>query len=235
MKSLYFDIEISDVFELKPGEDLMKYAPFHISVAATLDSDGNRRLWHSCDEHGRPSLNMDQAKAQELLDHLQARHAEGWALFSWNGLKFDLRWIGHNAGNMELAARIALAHYDPFFQFFNQRGFVIALEAAAQGLGIRQKKLMEAKDAPRHWRAGNHQLVMDYVLGDCEITRQVLESITREGGLRWVTKQGRVSWEPMKKFKTVAEVLRDPEPDQSWMTGSPLKRSQFIEWLPGRL
>ncbi len=33
---------------------------------------------------------------------------------------------------MELAAGIALAHYDPFFQFFNKRGFVVALEAAAQ-------------------------------------------------------------------------------------------------------
>jgi hypothetical protein len=36
----------------------------------------------------------------------------------------------------------------------------------------------------------------------------------------------------MPRFKTVAEVLRDPEPDQSWMKGTGLKRSKFTEWLP---
>ena len=35
MKLLSFDIEISDVFELGPYEDMETYAPFHISVAAT--------------------------------------------------------------------------------------------------------------------------------------------------------------------------------------------------------
>lgn len=35
MKLLSFDIEISDVFELGKHEDMEKYAPFHISVAAT--------------------------------------------------------------------------------------------------------------------------------------------------------------------------------------------------------
>ncbi len=35
MNLLSFDIEISDVFELGKREDMGKYAPFHISVAAT--------------------------------------------------------------------------------------------------------------------------------------------------------------------------------------------------------
>ncbi len=234
MKFLTFDIEISDDFELQPGEDLEKYAPFHIAIAATLDSDGNRQLWYSTDEHGAPRVDMDRAKALELLEHLRARQAEGWMLFAWNGLKFDLRWIGHNAGDLEAAARIALAHYDPMFQFFNQRGFLLSLAAAAQGLGIRQKKLMDAAEAPRAWRAGQHQRVMDYVVGDCEITRQVVECIARERALRWVTRQGKLNSEPMPKFKTVAEVLREPEPDQSWMN-RPIKRRQFTAWLPAEL
>jgi hypothetical protein len=29
------------------------------------------------------------------------------------------------------------------------------------------KKLMDGADAPKQWRAGNHQEVMDYCLGDC--------------------------------------------------------------------
>ena len=40
MKLLSFDIEISDIFELKKNEDIEKYAPFHISVAATAVHDG---------------------------------------------------------------------------------------------------------------------------------------------------------------------------------------------------
>ena len=235
MKFLSLDIEISDVFELKPGEDLEQHAPFHIAVAATVDSEGERRLWYSSDERGAPAVNMDPAKARELLEDLQARQAAGWMLFTWNGLKFDLRWIGHNAGNLELAARIALAHYDPLLQFFNQRGFPVSLAAVAAGMGIPQKKLMQAAEAPREWCAGNHQRVMDYVLGDCEITSQLVQRIAREGAIRWVNKQGLVNREPIKRFKTVAEVLCEPEPDQSWRTSRPLRRAQFSGWLPAHL
>ncbi|MBM3744402.1 MAG: hypothetical protein FJW34_01220 [Acidobacteria bacterium] len=232
MKLLCLDIEIADVFDLKPGEDLEAYAPFRIAVAATLDSEGGRQWWYSSDAHGAPAASMDPLKARELLEHLQARQAENWMLFAWNGLKFDLRWIGHNAGDLELAGRIALAHYDPMFQFFNQRGFTVSLAAAAEGLGIRQTKLMPAAEAPREWQAGRHQRVMDYVLGDCEMTSQIVQTIAREGEIRWMTKQGKLNREQMRKLKTVAEVLRDPEPDQSWMTGRRLKRTQFTGWLP---
>lgn len=232
VKFLSLDTEISDVFELKPGEDLLKYAPFHIAVAATVDCAGNQRLWHSADERGTPCTSMERGKAQELLEHLQAIQAQGWMLFAWNGLGFDLRWIGHSAGNMELAARIALAHYDPMFQFYNQRGFTVSLAAVSQAMGVQQKKLMNPADAPRAWRAGNYQLVKDYVIGDCEITNQIVESIARQSGIRWVTREGKVKSEPMRRFKTVAEVLREPEPDQSWMKNRGLPRRRFTGWLP---
>ena len=35
MKIVGFDIEISNVFDLRPGEDIDKYAPFDVAVAAT--------------------------------------------------------------------------------------------------------------------------------------------------------------------------------------------------------
>lgn len=50
MKLLGFDIEISDIFELKPHEDINKYAPFHISVASTAIDRGEERLWYSTDK-----------------------------------------------------------------------------------------------------------------------------------------------------------------------------------------
>jgi len=57
LKILSFDIEISDVFELKYGEDLNKYAPFHISVASTAIYEGEERLWYSVDNCNNPLLN----------------------------------------------------------------------------------------------------------------------------------------------------------------------------------
>ena len=66
MKLLSFDIEISDVFELRKYEDMDKYAPFHISVAATAIHSGEERIWYS-EEEGRPALNMTQFKAYVAL------------------------------------------------------------------------------------------------------------------------------------------------------------------------
>ncbi len=234
-RRLSFDIEIADEFELKPGEDLAKYAPFHISVAATVESGGSTRLWHSTQPGGAPAVEMTAADARELLAFLSDAQQEGWQLFAWNGLSFDLRWIGYNAGDMRAAAKVALGLYDPMFQFFNQRGFPVGLASVGQAMGIQQTKLMNAADAPREWRKGNYQRVMDYVVGDCQITNQIIEAIAQRGAVMWRTKAGSMNSEPMRRFKTVAEVLRDPEPDQSWMKGRGMGRHHFIEWIPGDL
>lgn len=235
MEYLSFDIEISDEFDVQPGEDLAQYGPFHISVAATVESGGNSRLWYSAGDGGVPARSMDRGKARELLAFLAQTQKKGWKLFAWNGLNFDLRWIGYNAGDVETAAGVALGLYDPMFQFFNRRGFPVGLAAVAEAMGVRQVKLMDSADAPREWNKGNHQRVMDYVVGDCQITNQVVDAIARRGSLSWRTRKGTVSSEPMPRFKTVAEVLREPEPDQSWMVGGGLRRGKFTEWLPAHL
>jgi hypothetical protein len=232
VKYLSFDIEIADEFELKPGEDLLDHAPFHLSVAAAVDSEGQSRLWYSVGADGRPIPQMESSKARELLAFLLEMQQADVRLFAWNGLSFDLRWIGHNAEDMETAGRVALALYDPMFQFFNQRGFPVGLAAVGDAMGVRQTKLMDSADAPREWRKGNYQKVMDYVVGDCQITNQIVKAIASRGCLLWRTKGGTISSEPMPRFKTVAEVLREPEPDQSWMKGGGLKRARFTEWLP---
>jgi hypothetical protein len=214
MNYLSFDIEISDEFDVQSGEDLAQYGPFHISVAATVESGGNSRLWYSAGDGGVPARSMDQDKARELLAYLVQMQKEGWKLLpGWPG--FDLRWIGYNAGDMETAAGLALGLYDPMFQFFNRRGFPVGLAAVAEAMGVRQVKLMDSADAPREWNKGNHQRVMDYVVGDCQITNQVVDAIARRKSVLWRTRKGTVSSEPMPKFKTSPGVAR-PEPDQSW-------------------
>ena len=210
------------------NEDMEKYAPFHISVAATVVQGGEERLWYS--EMGdKPALNLSQEKAHELLEYLEAMQEQDYRICAWNGLGFDLKWIGHQADDMALAARIALKSYDPMFQFFSQAGFPVGLAKVAEAMGIEQEKLMDAAEAPIQWRAGNYQQVMDYVLGDCQMTNQIAQAIEEEQYVRWVTKRGTVSARSMPKLKTVEEVIQEPEPDQSWMD-APIPKLKFYEW-----
>ena len=230
MKLLSFDIEISDVFELGKYEDIEKYAPFHISVAATAIHDGEERIWYSEDADGSPALSLTQQRAHELLEYLDEMQQAGFMVCAWNGLNFDLKWIGHQAEDMALAARIALKSYDPMFQFFNQAGFPVGLAKVAQAMGISQEKLMDGADAPKQWRAGKCQEVMDYCLGDCQMTNLIILAIQKARKIEWVTARGQVRSKPMPRFKTVEEVIQDPEPDQSWMD-TPMPRLKFHQWV----
>ena len=230
MKILSFDIEISDVFELAKNEDIEKYAPFHISVAATAIHNGEERLWYSEDTDGLPALNLTQQRAHELLEYLEEKQNDGFMLCAWNGLGFDLKWIGHQADDMKLAAQVALKSYDPMFQFFNQKGFPVGLANVASGMGIAQEKLMDGADAPKEWRGGNYERVMEYVLGDCQMTNLIVRAIQEAREVRWLTTKGSISSEPMERLKSVEEVISDPEPDQSWMD-KPLPKSKFSAWL----
>jgi len=229
MNLLSFDIEISDVFELGKHEDMEKYAPFHISVGATAIHNGEERVWFS-KEKGKPALNLTQERAHDLLEYLDKMQQEGYMVCAWNGLSFDLKWLGHQARDMMLAARIAMKSYDPMFQFFNQAGFPVGLGKVAEGMDIPKEKLMDGADAPKQWRAGNHQEVMDYCLGDCQMTNLIVHCIQETRQVRWVTAKGHISSKPMARLKSVEEVIQDPEPDQSWMD-KPMPKTKFYEWV----
>ena len=141
-----------------------------------------------------------------------------------------LKWLGHQAGDMALAARVALKSYDPMFQFFNLAGFPVGLAKVAQAMGIPQEKLMDGADAPKEWRAGNCRKVMDYCLGDCQMTNLIILAIQKARQIQWVTGKGHISSKPMPRLKPVEEVIQDPEPDQSWM-GTPMPKVKFYNWV----
>jgi len=226
-----FDIEISNIFELKPGEDLDQYGPFDISCAAAADDHDEVIHWTSLAPNGSYADHLDPATAHEMLAWLREEQLSGSRLFAWNGLSFDLRWIGVAAEDVDLAAEVALDLYDPMFQFFCQRGFPVGLAKVAAGLGVEETKLMNGADAPKQWADGNHELVLDYVAGDCRITEAVVARIEETGGVTWRTSRGTLSTEPMPKLKQIRELLDAPEPDTSWMD-APLPRSKFTSWLP---
>ena len=101
------------------------------------------------DEEGRPAMGFTQQRAHEFLEYLDEMQQKEFMVCAWNGLSFDLKWLGHQAGDMALAARVALKSYDPMFQFFNLAGFPIGLAKVAQAMGIPQEKLMDGADAPK--------------------------------------------------------------------------------------
>jgi hypothetical protein len=229
---LSFDIEIANVFTLAPGEDLERYAPFDISVAAAATHGGSVRHWHARDASGRPTGVLDAPTARAVLEYLREEQRQGTRVCAWNGLSFDLRWLGHVAQDLQLASDVALELYDPMFQFATQRGFPIGLAAVAEGMGIAQKKLMSAVRAPIEWQAGNTQLVLDYVAGDCTLTNQVVAAIETAGMVKWRTKRGTLSSEPLARLRQVKDVMRDPPPDQSWMS-EPKPVTSYWSWMKG--
>jgi len=230
---LSYDIEISDLFEVAEGEDWSKFAPFHISVAATAEhaEDGEELHWHGVKEDGTPTTSLDAAEAKRLLLYLREKQKAGVKVCAWNGLSFDLRWIGWNAGDFALAREVALASYDPMFQFFCIKGFPVSLASVGKGFGIEQKKLMTGDKAPLEWANGNFDLVKAYVLGDCQITNQVVAEIERRHCVSWITKKGKPQSVAMPRLKTVAECIAEPFfADQSWMD-EPMRKEGFYEWF----
>jgi len=230
MKLLAFDIEISNVFNLRPGEDIQKYAPFDVAVAATQIAGGEDRLWFSAGPDGKPLVNLDRPRAQELLAYLEEKQRAGYAICAWNGLSFDLQWIARAADDFSTASRIALLMYDPLFQFFKLKGFPVSLAAVGSGLRVRTSKSMDAADAPREWRAGNHQRVCDYVLGDVRMTNEIVSAIVRKRKIAWITQRGKCSSVHIPSLRTVEDCLQDPMPDQGWMD-SPIPQEKFTAWL----
>lgn len=230
MRFLSFDIEISNVFDLRPGEDIDKYAPFDVAVAATQIDGEDTRLWYTAGPGGTPLINMDSARAGELLGYLEQMQREGCAICAWNGLSFDLQWIARAAGDAATASRVARAMYDPMFQFFKLKGFPVGLEAVAKGFGMTARKSMASEDAPRNWRAGHFGRVFEYVAGDVRMTGEIVQHIVKRKQIAWVTQRGQRKTVPLPKLRTVEDCLRDPMPDQSWMT-RPMRQEKFVEWL----
>ncbi len=230
-----FDIEIADVFELGPDEDLDARGPFRISVAATFDSStGASRVWHAVTPGGAPGGELSAAMARDVLEHLRTSQRAGQRIVAWNGLSFDLKWMGHAARDLALASEVAEGLVDPMFQVFCLKGYPIGLAAVAEGMGIGVTKLMDGKDAPIEWQRGNCQRVLEYVVEDCRITTLVASAIESKRSVRWRTRKGSMSDLPIPKLLTVAEARELPDPDTSWMD-KPMPREKFTRWLkPGR-
>ncbi len=231
-KYLAFDIETAANV---PGPEFnwREHRPLGITCAAALPGDQEEPIiWHGESRDGTPAPQMSQTEARGMVDQLRGMVQDGYTLLTWNGLGFDFDVLAEEADASEVCIDLALEHVDMMFHIFCDRGFPVALDKAAQALGIPGKPPgMSGLLAPQLWAEGKFQEVIDYVAQDVRIALQVAELCEQRGSFTWMTRRGTTGLMPLGKgWLTVSQALELPEPDTTWMS-DPLPRSNFTEWL----
>jgi hypothetical protein len=168
-----------------------------------------------------------------LLDYLCKMAADGFTILTWNGLGFDFDVLAEETAAAVLCRDCALSHVDMMFHIVCTLGYPVALDKAAQGMGLPGKPAgMSGVKAPAIWAQGRHKEVLDYVAQDVRMAMQIAEAADKRCKFEWITRKGTKSQMPLPRgWLTVRDALTLPEPDTSWMS-NPMKRRDFIAWLP---
>lgn len=229
---LAFDIETAkDV----PGDDFnwRPHRPLGISCAATLASDsGQLVLWYGKTRDGLPAKRMSPEDAQGLVQHLSKMAEDGYRILTWNGLGFDFDILAEESAAAASCKESALGHVDMMFHVVCSLGYPVALDKAAQGMGLPGKPTgMTGFKAPKLWAEGRCKEVLDYVAQDVRTAVKIAQAGEQRRRFEWITRKGTKSTLPLTNgWLTVREALRLPEPDTSWMS-NPLSRRDFTAWL----
>ena len=229
---LAFDIETAKAI---PGDVARwrEHRPLGIACAATLASDAEQpQLWFSKTRDDKPAKEMTAQDAQALVEHLCAMAAKGYRIVTWNGLGFDFDILAEESRTAALCRDCVLNHVDMMFHVFCSLGYPVALDKAAQGMGVPGKQVgMTGADAPRLWAQGQHKQVLDYVGQDVRTTLQIAQAGDRCRQFAWITQKGSRKTLPLASgWLTVRKALLLPEPDTSWMSNR-IPRQSFVGWL----
>jgi len=230
-KYLAFDLETARV--IPEGEqDWSKYRPLGISCASGLTSDGEINLWYGKTPEGNYAPQMSNEEAQTLVNYLNSASDNGYKILTWNGLGFDFDILAQESNMLSVCSNLALEHIDMMFHVFCLKGFPLALDKAAKGMGLKGKPFgMSGEMAPRMWKDGQFQEVLEYAQQDVRTTLDLAELVDRQHELRWLSNRGK----PQRlmipsKWLTAQEALQLPLPDTTWMS-DPWPRSKFTKWL----
>jgi hypothetical protein len=228
---LAFDIETAKLLPERVP-DLLSHRPLGIACAAAVDVDRQREtLWHGRDSGGF-AAQMAREEAQDLVHDLVRFVEDGYTLLTWNGLGFDFNVLAEESGLQSECEHLALAHVDMMFHVLCSRGFPLALDKVAQGMGLPGKPLgMSGSKAPALWASGHQRSVLDYVLGDCRATIAIAHAAEERRGIEWITmKGGRATMALPQGWLSVDQAMALPLPDTSWMQ-TPLSRESFTSWI----
>jgi len=226
-KLLAFDIEIFN--EIPEGtNDWKALMPLGISCAATLLSDEPKPvLWHAADK--RRPMNADEL--DELVGYMSYVVKQGYTVVTHNGTSFDWHVLAMESNMPASCVDLAMNSIDTMFHFFAIKGFPIGLDSVAKGCGLSGKtEGVDGAKAPQMWQSGEYDKVLEYVGQDVVTTLQVAQTVERQHGFTWTAKSGRQNSIRIPEWLTVAEALKLPEPNTSWMN-DPWHRSKFTDWM----
>jgi hypothetical protein len=225
-----FDIEIARVIP-EGVEDWRSLHPLGISCAATLTVEGNLTHWYGGQHEKHPGDRMNRTEVGELVSYLQTQVSAGYTILTWNGLSFDFDILAEESGLLDVCTMLANDHADMMFHLFCLKGYPLALDTAARGMGLPGKTPGMTGDlAPRYWQEGKRQEVLDYVAQDVRTTLDLAIKTEKLGQLNWISKTGKPQFVKLSEgWYKVKDALRLPEPDVTWMK-NPMKRSGFTKW-----
>lgn len=232
LQFLAFDIETGKIIP-EPASNWQSHRPLGITcIASQAVGDEKPRVWFSQDAKGHPASQMTREDIAAFVRHLGEAVQDGFMPLSWNGLAFDLDILAEESGLVTECKKLALGHVDMMFHVFCDRGYPVALDCAASGLGLPGKMAgVDGSLAPSLWAKGQYDTVLEYVSQDVRTTQAVAQESERRKRFLWRTKKGSVSSMPLPNgWLSVEDAQRLPLPDTSWMD-APIPRSTFTAWL----
>jgi hypothetical protein len=228
---LAFDLEIAKILP-EDVQDWSYYRPFGISCAATLPDDGRVTLWYGKGETIEFAPQMSIAETQAMVEYLKSAVDSGYQILTWNGLGFDFDVLAEESGMLSDCRELALDHTDMMFHFFCVKGYALGLDKAAKGMGLKGKPFgVSGEMAPRMWRDGQFQEVLDYVNQDVHTTLDLAKVTEIHDQLKWSSNRGKPQYVSLPSgWLPVREAQKFPSPDTSWMS-NPWPRTKFTGWL----
>lgn len=238
MKLLSYDIEIYNDFPEDGEADLHTIIP---SVAAVCSTEDDVQFYFDL-PNDADEAPMSVETARTLVDDMYEQWKQGYTLFTRNGTKFDFKLLGYFSGLEHKCAELALNAVDGMLLVTFRKGYYLGLDAALIGAGVKGKQHtvtlndgsqitdMDGSKAPQMWREGEYTAVMEYLWADVVQPLKLGEILTQTNQLKWTSKSGRPQG-VYTKMELVKDLFNLPEPDTSWMTDPPTRRS-FVDWMP---
>ena len=192
------------------------------------------RTWFTAAADGAIADQMSKEDLGRLAKDLAEMVESGCTLLTWNGTGFDFDILAEESGMEDECKSLAKNHVDMMLHLFCVKGYPLALRTACIGAGTTIKTAgMDGAKAVRMWYEGARQEVIDYCGQDVQVTLELAIASEKMRGLHWSSRAGNPQHLSLPRgWQSVEDVLRFPEPDNSWMN-SPMSRREFTGWLDG--
>jgi hypothetical protein len=240
----YIDIGRLESFDLELFDDYSSEKPMsQLTISCLALAQANSRTWFSyAEDYGR----MDRKMLEQVVRKFMALAERGHIFVTWNGAAFDFQVLAYQSGMIDECAKLALYHHVDMMALVTLiKGYRLGLDAALAKLGIQKRHTVTLKNgetfndmggafAPKMWREGETNAVLQYLEGDVREPLVLAEHIIQNKNVTWTSNSGR----PMfcrTQFLTLAEAIKTlSREDVSWMS-NPVTAAQLVEWMPAHL